>query len=108
VAQARELLAGSADGLMGDGVRPNPTLEIPADAAFDQPDHETFRWEVALDADELVGLLGTFSWIITLAEDKRAQLLGEARRLLAEVFGVEGDVTVDMSFRSDAWRSRRH
>jgi SAM-dependent methyltransferase len=108
VQQARELLAGSAGDLVGDGIRPHPTLEIPAGAAFDQPDHETFRWDVALDADELVGLLGTFSWIITMTEDRRVQVLGQARRLLAEVLGVEGDVTVDMSFRADAWRSHRH
>jgi len=56
----------------------------------------------------LIGLLGTFSWIITLTEDRRAHLLSEARRLLAEVLGVEGDVTVDMSFRADVWRSRHH
>jgi hypothetical protein len=28
--------------------------------------------------------------------------------LLRDLLGVEGDVTVNVAFRSDAWRSRRH
>jgi hypothetical protein len=65
-----------------------------------------FRWDVALNADELIGLLGTFSWIITMPEETRDGVIAEARRLLREMLGVEGEVTVDVTFRSDAWRSR--
>jgi SAM-dependent methyltransferase len=56
--------------ILGDGSRPEPTLEIPPGVPFTQPDHEMFRWDVALNADELIGLLGTFSWIITMPEDE--------------------------------------
>ena len=75
---------------------------------FDQPEHEVYRWDVALNADELIGLLGTFSWIITMPEPTRASVIAEARRLLRELLGVHGEVTVDVAFRSDAWRTRRH
>jgi SAM-dependent methyltransferase len=126
--QARELLAeqsphgtpaagtdgeGSpADGglsavIMGDALRPTPSLEIPADVPFEQPEHRSFVWDVALNADELIGLLGTFSWIITLSDDARSRVIAEARRLLREFLGVEGKATVDVAFRSDAWRARR-
>ena len=125
VTQARALLAGRSRGadsagrgdgrpselttlMTGDADRPAPTLEIPPGVPFDQPDHEVFRWNVALNADEIVGLLGTLSWIITMADDARERLFSEARRLLKEFLGVEGDVTVDVAFRADAWRSRRH
>ena len=67
-----------------------------------------FTWDVALNADELIGLLGTLSWIITMPDDRRERVVTEARRLLRELLGVEGDVTVDVAFRADAWRSRRH
>jgi len=65
-------------------------------------------WDVALNADELIGLLGTLSWVITMPEETRQGVITEARRLLAELLGVEGEVTVDVAFRSDIWRSRRH
>ena len=109
--QAQALLAeqSSADAslLMGDASRPWPSLEIPAGVPFEQPEHRMFTWDIALNADELIGLLGTFSWIITMPEETRARVTTEARRLLRELLGVEGEVTVDVAFRSDAWRSRR-
>jgi SAM-dependent methyltransferase len=94
--------------VMIDADRPMPSLEIPSGVAFDQPEHRAFTWNVALNADELIGLLGTFSWIITMPHETRERVLGEARRLLRDALGVEGDVTVDVAFRSDAWRTHRH
>jgi SAM-dependent methyltransferase len=88
--------------------RPDPILEIPQGVPFDPPEHEIFRWVIALTADDLIGLLGTFSWIITLPDETRNRLKTEARRLLTEVRGMEGDATVDVAYRSDAWRARRH
>jgi SAM-dependent methyltransferase len=107
---------GSEDGppgyelaglMMGDALRPISGLEIPEGVPFDEPEHEVFRWDVALDADQMIGLLGTLSWIITMPEKTRVRVIAEARRLLGELLGVEGDVTVDVAFRSDAWRSHR-
>ena len=94
--------------IMGDARRPGPSLEIPLGVPFDQPEHAVFTWDVALNADELIGLLGTFSWIITMPEETRNGVIKEARRLLRELLGVEGEATVDVAFRSDVWRSRRH
>jgi len=124
--QARELLAGRSGGvgpgpvdtdggsggdvtslILGDALRPASSLQIPPDTGFDPPRHEVFRWDVALNADDMIGLLGTLSWIITMPEETRQRVIAEARRLLGEFLGVEGEVTVDVSFRADAWRSRR-
>ncbi len=111
IVQARALLAGPSGELagliMGDALRPTPSLEIPSGTPFHPPEHETFSWDVALDADELIGLLGTFSWIITMPEERRRHVIAEARRLLRDLLGVEGDVTVDVTFRAEAWRSLR-
>ena len=95
-----------ASFIMGDARRPASILEIPPSAPFEQPEHQVFRWDVALDADELIGLLGTFSWIITMPAETRNGVIAQARRLLRDLLGVEGEVTVDVTFRSDAWRSR--
>lgn len=65
------------------------------------------RWEAALNADELIGLLGTFSWVILMEDDARSRLLETARRLLNEQLGVDGDATVELGFRADVWKARR-
>lgn len=100
--------SGFASLIMGDARRPTSSLEIPPGVPFDQPEHEVFTWDVALNADELIGLLGTFSWIITMPAETREGVIAEARRLVRELLGVEGDVTVDVRFRAEAWRSRRY
>jgi SAM-dependent methyltransferase len=95
------------DHILSDALRPASTLQIPDGVPFEQPEHHVFRWDIDLDADELIGLLGTLSWIITMPEETRQSLMAEARRLLSELLGIEGEVTVDISFRADVWRSRR-
>ena len=114
ISQAHTLLSGQSGGddagmrdlILGDASRPASTLEIPAGVPFTQPDRETFKWDMALNADELIGLLGTMSWVITMPEDGRTRLFDEARRLLRDLLGIEGEVTVDVAFRCDAWRTR--
>jgi SAM-dependent methyltransferase len=120
ISQARALLSeqpsGSNDAqrgdltelILGDALRPMSTLEIPEGVPFDQPEHEAFTWDVALNADELIGLLGTLSWVITMPEEPRNTLFAEARRLLRDLLGIEGELTVDVAFRSDVWRSSKN
>jgi SAM-dependent methyltransferase len=112
VAQARALIAQNAGNggrgmstFLADAIRPTSTLEIPIGFGFSAPQHETFTWMLGLTADELVGLLGTMSSVINLARGEREALFTEARRLLKESLGVEGDVTIDVDFRCDAWRA---
>ena len=117
LAQARDLLAGQSQGaagggelaslIVGDGLRVTLELQIPPGLPFEAPEQAVFTWDVALNADELIGLLGTLSWIITMAEDQRERVFADARRLLRELLGIEGEVTVDVAFRCDVWRSRR-
>ncbi len=94
--------------IQGDGNRPDIGLTIPDGVPFAQPEHRRLTWEVALNADELIGLLGTFSWIIVLPEEARTRVFDEARRILRDLLGVEGAVTVDVGFAAEAWRARRH
>jgi SAM-dependent methyltransferase len=92
--------------ILGDAMRPEFVLAIPPGLPFSEPEHRVFSWDVALDADELIGLLGTLSWIITMADDRRGRVIATARRLLEDL-GIVGDATVDVTFRADAWRCRR-
>ena len=64
-------------------------------------------WDVALNADELIGLLGTLSWVILMPDDERTRMFATARRLLAELLGIEGETTVDVAYRAVAYRTYR-
>ncbi len=85
--------------------RVDTVLRIPAGSPFVQPEHTSLTWDVALTADELIGLLNTFSWIITMPDDRRAYVVSEARRVLRDGLGVSGEVTVDVQYRSEVWRT---
>jgi SAM-dependent methyltransferase len=83
-------------------------LDIPPGVPFHQPEQAVVTWDVALNAEELIGLLGTFSWVILMEDDARARLFETARRLLRDALGVAGEVTVDVGYRAEVWRARRH
>jgi len=93
--------------IRGDGNLPDPVLQIPPGLPFEEPEHEVFGWDIALNADDLIGLLGTFSWIILMPEEESTRLKAEARRLLSEFLGVKDEVTVDVRYRCEAFKARR-
>ena len=111
--QAQAVLAqGGSDPTLrgtvsGEFTLQNLTLEIPDGFPFDDPEHRRFYWTLPLTSDQLVGLLGTLSWIILMEQDARERLFETARRLLRDFLGVEGEVTVDVDFVCDAYRSLR-
>jgi SAM-dependent methyltransferase len=107
VDEAASSPTGLSRRMMDEVLRPEPSLEIPAGVPFEPPEHEVFRWRVALDADELIGLLGTSSWVLTLADDERANLFAETRSFLAEVVGIEAEQKAEVPFIADVWRARR-
>jgi SAM-dependent methyltransferase len=97
-----ELLATVA----GERSPSRTSLEIPDGQPFTTPENVKFRYVLDLTADQLIGLLSTFSWIIMLEEARRAQIFDTARGLLRDVLGLEGDATVAVDFLCDAYRSR--
>ena len=94
-----------ANVMMSNSGRPPSRLEIPHGFPFTEPERRDFCWSQTLTADGLIGLLGTFSWVITMTEDERDDLMSEARGLLASAMGLSGDDTVDVEFRSETFRS---
>jgi SAM-dependent methyltransferase len=114
MSQARDLLAADrtddnapdlGDMILGNARRPDFILVIPDGLPFAEPEHQVITWDVALTADELIGLLGTLSWIITMPDEQREHVISTARRFLVELLGLVGERTVDVAFRADAWRS---
>ena len=79
LAQARALLAGQSDPgvvaeVMDTAVHNPSRLDIPEGLPFETPEQQTFRWDVGLTADDLIGLLSTFSWVITMPEGQQTAL----------------------------------
>jgi SAM-dependent methyltransferase len=120
IAQAQALLGGEGSSAIDDRSQAELSaalndrsalvqeLVIPPGMPFDQPEQAVFTWDVALNADELIGLLGTFSWVILMDDEARERLFETARRVLRESLGIEGEVTVDVGYRAEAWKARRH
>src|SRR5690348_13191816 len=98
-------LAGSLSAGGAAGAQTVDRLELPEGVPFGFVEQRTFAWDIALNADELLGLLGTLSWVILMPEDERTRIYGTARRLLAEILGIEGPTTVDVAYRSVAFRT---
>jgi SAM-dependent methyltransferase len=82
-------------------------LVIPEGSPFEALDRTEIRWVLPMTADDLVGLLGTFSGVITLDASLRAGLLEQAEHLLADELGLEGAATTDVPYLARCWRARR-
>jgi SAM-dependent methyltransferase len=100
-------LAGSLSAGGAAGATTVDRLELPDGVPFGPVEERVFTWDIALNADELLGLLGTLSWVILMPEDERTRIFGTARRLLAELLGIEGPTTVDVAYRAVAYRTFR-
>jgi SAM-dependent methyltransferase len=101
-----EQAADLGSEVMDTDNRVETVLRIPNGSFFAQPEHTTLTWDIPLTADDLIGLLGTFSWIITMPDDRRSHVIAEARRVLRDGLGISGDVTVDVQYRSEVWRTQ--
>jgi SAM-dependent methyltransferase len=98
------LLTSLADQVVTDD---NRRLVVPEGAPFTPPESTVLTWDLALSADQLVGIVGTLSAVIVLGPEQREQLLEDTRRLLRERLGLEGTATTDLRFRADCWRASR-
>jgi SAM-dependent methyltransferase len=111
--RARALLAtgvaGAADlgRTLENPHRPEQLLSIPSGVPFGAAEMTTIRWDLELDADALIGLLGTFSWVILMDDVSRDELFETARRILREELGEDRTATMTLPYRVDVWRARR-
>ncbi len=106
VAQAASDGAALGPTVSGDFTADFFTFDTPERSGFSPPDHRYFRWQLPLTAEEIIGLLGTLSWVIVMDDADRSELFATARRLLRDFLGVEGEVTVDVDFVCQVYASR--
>ena len=82
-------------------------LRLPAEAPFEPVEHEWLTWVRPMTADQLLGMLGTFSGVIVLPEPQRRQIMDEAGEMLRRYGGLDGDAALDVPFRASCWRAVR-
>ena len=87
--------------------RPRRRVELPSGSPFTQPETTVFQWSTPMSPDEVVGLAGTFSAVITREADERAELLARVKRLAAEHPGFEAAATIEMPMGCRCWRAMR-
>jgi SAM-dependent methyltransferase len=82
-------------------------LVIPPGLPFAEPEHEEFTWTRTMTIDDLVGLTGTYSRVITLPPHERRELLDSARLALAGRPELAGGGRIELPFRATCWRTSR-
>jgi SAM-dependent methyltransferase len=82
-------------------------LVLPGGAPFAEPEHNEVRWAVPMTMDELVGLLGTYSGVITASPERRDELFALARSYLRDETGLAEGEVVQMPYRAVCWKAVR-
>lgn len=69
------------------------------------------RWTRPMTRQDLVGLAGTYSSVITLPDGERTAHLAAVDRMAADAVGgpdAGPDATVELPLRCRCWRATRH
>ena len=82
-------------------------VELPSDAPFTTPETTVITWSMPMTRDELVGLAGTYSAVITRSAKERAETLHRVERLATEHAGFGSRTTVQLPMRCRCWRATR-
>jgi hypothetical protein len=64
-------------------------------------------WTLPMTRDDLIGLAGTYSTVITLSPDQRAEELARIEERVAASSALQGDAVVGLPMRCRCWRAVR-
>jgi SAM-dependent methyltransferase len=81
------------------------TVNLEADSPFDEPERHVIRWTQRMTKDELVGLAGTYSAIITMGQTARLEYLDSIARYLANEEQFIGLDVIDVPMGCLCWRA---
>ena len=110
---------GWVEELLGEGMRDIASRDdakqhqrergrLSRNAPFHDAESRIVDWSAALTADELVGLLGSYSRVITLPDRTRERVLERARKTATEMVARAGGSKVDLPMRCLCWRFVRN
>jgi SAM-dependent methyltransferase len=78
---------------------------LPEASPFTPPEFAEFNWTRTMTIDDLVGLAGTYSAVITLTDTERRQALRLARAWLESQPELSESGQIELPFRAGCWRT---
>jgi SAM-dependent methyltransferase len=100
-------ILGRRDPSPGESVRRNRRLELPVGSPFHSLDTTLLAWSLPMTRGELVGLAGTYSSVITMAEEERVAEADRIEERLATIPGLGDRPVVDLPMSTRCWRAVR-
>jgi SAM-dependent methyltransferase len=82
------------------------TLVLPGDAPFSSPEQFAISWEWAVRREDFVLSLGTYSHVLALPPQERAEVLSAVDRFLTEHSALVEDGIVQVPIRTECYRTR--
>ncbi len=101
-------LLGDRAGPEGGERRHLRDVDVPEGLPFGAPETSVVRWYATLSHDEVVGLAGTYSRVITLPEADRAVLLDQLTETVRAHPMLAGREAVRLPMVCWCWRAVRH
>jgi SAM-dependent methyltransferase len=90
-----------------DERRPRHRFELPGGSAFAGLETRVLTWSLPMTRDELIGLAGTYSTVITLSSDRRAEELARIEDRVTGSPSLQGRSVVELPMRCRCWRAVR-
>jgi len=82
-------------------------VELPPGSPFTTPEATVVAWSTPMTRDELVGVTGTYSAVITSPDEERAAILERVERLAANHESFAGGATIELPMACRCWRATR-
>ncbi len=82
-------------------------VALPDGAPFDDAATTVLTWTATLTPEELTGLAGTYSVVITLGPEGRRELLDRVRAAVAAHPALAGQGAIDLPMACRCWRAAR-
>jgi SAM-dependent methyltransferase len=87
--------------------RDRHVVDLGDSGAFSEPERKRIAWERTMSRAELLGVIGTYSAVITMDPDARQRFFASMERFLDEDPATAGRETFDIPMRCLCWRSNR-
>jgi SAM-dependent methyltransferase len=102
-----EVLTDKEKTAMDSHRRERHVVDLGLTAPFSPPKRQVFKWSLPMSRDQLVGLVGTYSNIITLGEQEREAYLTSIARFLDSLGQFADADVIDIPMRCLCWRAER-
>ena len=102
-----ELLGPGLPDVESEARRPQShrhRAQMPDAAPFHAQEARIVEWSMAFTVEEIVGMLGSYSRVITLPPGARAEVLRRAEQHAKELLAENGGSTMDIPMRCQCWR----